>query len=237
MGCGTTPPPKAVRCSGLLCIVSFEDTRANQAKKSLPPLTVANRQRTFPRVRRTLPQIAGPSRKSPCNCSQQAELTRQQECLSLTGCQRSQVPRQTNQRSSTRFAFDASTLVLSWRRCRPLEQLLKATSGHVKATRLVLGRPKSSSLPFPIFRTIHLAGIRGGENHKTGSRGFEEFLRKAGRQARTRRRRGTNRRVCLLTQATDSSRQEKRCLPARTFPHSNALSSSLIHRSERVRRP
>lgn len=117
-----------------------------------------------------------------------------------------------------------------------MEQRVKATSSHVKVTRLVLGRPRSSSLHSLIFRTTCLFGIQEVEIHKKGNDGFEGFLRKAGRLAHTRRKRETSRYVCRLIQAMDSLPQEKPCSPARTFPRSSVPSDSLVHRSERVRR-
>lgn len=75
----------------------------------------------------------------------------------------------------------ALTLALSGRRSRPMEQLVKATSSHVKVTRLVLGHPKSSSPPSPILRTTCLVLTREDEHHKKGSGGFEEFRWRAGK--------------------------------------------------------
>lgn len=73
------------------------------------------------------------------------------------------------------------TLALSGRRSRPMEQRVKATSSHVKATHLVLGRPKSSSLLSPVFRTTCHAATQGGWNRKRDSGGFARFRPKDGR--------------------------------------------------------
>ena len=84
-------------------------------------------------------------------------------------------------RSKAVIQNEGLTLAVSGRRSRPMEQRVKATASHVKVARLVLGRPRSSSLPSPIFRTTCLVGIQEVENRKKGSSGFEGFLRRAGR--------------------------------------------------------